>query len=316
MQLGISSRATRDFTWLASLRNYDSNEKTPQWRVVQPRPARRCVDTTPLTIKTLTGKVEGTYRLPQNIALTGGLDLVKQERDVPVGDPNPAGFDNQRYVPWRTQVDETTLRLEARRSLAETLNGRVVYAHSKRDGSRIHAYQRAAVRPDQPDLHRRPRRATSSSWCSTGRRRRRSRSTSTSSSRRTTTAPATSGRTACATAARRCFRSTPRYTISENWQLTAFYTHDQAKANQSGQRNANGGAGEAVKDANLEDTGDTFGFGVRGSRNAEVKIGADLLYQRNVNKYPETVTLTGPGTPYPSSGGVTRSARSPTSPIP
>jgi hypothetical protein len=35
-----------------------------------------------------------------------------------------------------------------------------------------------------------------------------------------------------------------------------------------------------------------------------LKLGADLQWSLNKSKYPETITLLGPGTVYPSSGGV------------
>ena len=110
LQAGITQRTTNEFSWLASLRHYESDEKTPQHRVVGPA-CPGCVDTTPLTIKTLTGKLEGTYRFGQGYAVTGGYDYSNQDRNVPVGDFT-AGVDNQRYVPWRTEVEENTFRVE------------------------------------------------------------------------------------------------------------------------------------------------------------------------------------------------------------
>jgi len=95
------------------------------------------------------------------------------------------------------------------------------------------------------------------------------------------------------------------YSITETWQMTAWYSRDNAKATQFGQRNANDGAAEAVKEANLEDIGDTFGAGVKGALMPRVKVGADLLYSKNVNKYPETITLTGAGGVFPTVAGVT-----------
>jgi hypothetical protein len=55
-----------------------------------------------------------------------------------------------------------------------------------------------------------------------------------------------------------------------------------------------------VKAAELEDTGDTLGIGLRGALAPKVKAGLDLLYSKNVNRYPETVTLVGAGTLYPT----------------
>ena len=80
------------------------------------------------------------------------------------------------------------------------------------------------------------------------------------------------------------------YAINEKWQLTRAGTRaTTAEATQLGQRNASGGAGEAVKEAHLEDIGDTFGVGLRGhAHGRSCKAGLDLLYSKNVNKYPET----------------------------
>jgi MtrB/PioB family decaheme-associated outer membrane protein len=298
MQVGITQRLTRDFTWLASLRSYESDEKTPQYRVVGPA-CPGCVDTTPLDIKTRTGKLEGTYRTAQNLSLTGGLDLVKTERNVPVGDPNPAGFDNQRYVPFRSDVTETTLRLEARRSLAETLNGRVLYAHSQRDGSNFtptNQPQSELINPIYLADRDRDKVKLALDWAVTQpltltfNVEYAKDNYDTSDSR---PYGLTDGSAAL-------FSLDAAYTVAENWQITAFYTRDQTKATQLGQRNASSGAGEAVKEAKLEDTGDTFGVGVRGQLRPKLKLGADLLYQKNVNKYPEAITLTGAGTLYPT----------------
>jgi len=95
------------------------------------------------------------------------------------------------------------------------------------------------------------------------------------------------------------------YAITESWSVNAWYTRDHTEATQLGQRNASGGAAEAVKEAKLEDTGDTFGVGVRGVLMPKLKAGADLLYSKNVNRYPETITPVGAGTTFPTSSGVT-----------
>ena len=136
LQAGLTSRTSNTFSWLANLRYYESDEKTPQVRVIQTAATcPTCVDNTPLSFKTLSGKLEGTYRMTHGVSLIGGLEHSKQDRNVPFGNLNAGGLDAQRYVPFRAELDETTVRLEARRSLSETLNGRIAYLHSKRDGS-------------------------------------------------------------------------------------------------------------------------------------------------------------------------------------
>jgi len=300
LQAGLTSRTSATFSWLANLRYYDVDDNTPQVRIVQTGPTcGTCVDNTPLSFRTITGKLEGTYRMIHGVSLLGGLEHSMQERNVPVGNFNASGVDLQRYVPFRADLDETTFRLEARRSLAETLNGRIALSHSRRDGSDytltndprgdqinpIHIADRDRNKvklmldwtPLQPLTltfnleHAKDEYGTSSAR----------------------PYGLTEGSAAL-------YSIDAAYAISETWQLSAWYTRDHTEANQLGQRNADGGAAEAVKDAHLEDIGDTFGLGLRGKPMPKLKLGVDVLYSRNVNKYPETLTLTGAGTPYPA----------------
>ena len=258
-----------------------------------------CVHTTPLTLKTVTGKLEGTYRLQQGVSLTGGLDHAKQDRNVPVGDPNPAGFDNQRYVPFRSKLDETTLRLEARRSLSETLNGRVSVAHSKRDGNEFTPGNEPQVDQINPihlaDRDRNKLRAMVD-WAP--------------SQPLTLTFSFDYARDEYGHSDARpyglidgsamLFSVDASYVISERWSLNAWYTRDRTEATQRGQRDGTGDPALATKEAQLEDLGDTFGVGLRGTLRPKLKGGLDLLYSKNVNKYPESITLLGAGSVYRS----------------
>jgi MtrB/PioB family decaheme-associated outer membrane protein len=306
LQAGLTSRVSNAFSWLANLRYYNSDEKTPQVRVVQTGvlpapPCPTCVDNTPLKLTTTSAKLEGTYRLQQGLALTGGLDLVKQERRVPSGNPDPSGaFDAQRYVPWRTDVDETTLRLEVRRSLSETLNGRVLFAHSKRDGSDFTAGNEPQVDMINPIYiadRDRNRVKLMLDWTPvqaltlTFNLEQAMDDYGASSSRPYGLKDGAAG----------TYSIDAAYAVNDNWALNAWFTRDQAEATQLGQRNASGGSAEAVKEAKLEDAGTTFGAGVRGALMTKLKVGAELLYSKNVNRYPESLALTGAGTAYPSS---------------
>ena len=263
LQAGVTSRASSQFSWLASLRSYESDEKTPQYLVVGPA-CPGCVHTTPLTLKTVTGKLEGTYRLQQGVSLTGGLDHAKQDRNVPVGDPNPAGFDNQRYVPFRSKLDETTLRLEARRSLSETLNGRVSVAHSKRDGNEFTPGNEPQVDQINPihlaDRDRNKLRAMVD-WAP--------------SQPLTLTFSFDYARDEYGHSDARpyglidgsamLFSVDASYVISERWSINAWYTRDRTEATQRGQRDGTGDPALATKEAQLEDLGDTVGVGLRGT---------------------------------------------------
>jgi MtrB/PioB family decaheme-associated outer membrane protein len=302
LQAGITQRTSNEFSWLASLRHYESDEKTPQHRVVGPA-CPGCVDTTPLTVKTLSGKLEGTYRFGQGYAVTGGYDYSNQDRNVPVGDFT-AGVDNQRYVPWRSEVEENTFRVELRRALSEMLNGRVALSHSKRDGSeytRTNELQSDLINPIHISDRDRNKLKLMLDW--------------TPMQALTLTFNVDYAKDDYEVSAARpyalvdgqaaTYSIDAAYSINENWQATAFYTRDQAEATQRGQRNASGGAGEAVKEANLEDVGDTVGVGLRATVTAKIKAGLDFLYSKTVNRYPESIALVGPGSVFPVSGAVT-----------
>jgi len=305
LQAGVTSRVSNAFSWLASLRHYESDEKTPQHRVVQTAATcGTCVDTTPLDYKTLTGKLEGTWRVAHGVSLLGGLELSTQDRSIPVGNFNAAGVDLQRYVPFRAELDETIFRVEARRALAETLNGRIALSHAVRHGS---AYTQTnepkgdMINPIHIADRERNKVKLMLDW--------------TPLQPLTLTFNVEHAQDAYETSNARpyglrdgsasLFSLDAAYAISESWQLNAWYTRDQTEATQLGQRSATDGAAEAVKEAHLEDIGDTFGLGLRGTLMAKLKAGVDLLYSKNVNKYPESITPIGAGALFPTSGGVT-----------
>jgi len=304
LQLGLTSRLSDSFSWLASLRNYESDEKTPQVRIVQPAGGcGTCVDNTPLTFKTLTGKLEGTYRMTRGLSLLGGLEHAKQDRKVPFGNLNVAGVDNQRYVPWRAEVDETTYRMQLRRALAETVNGSIAYLHSKRDGSEFTAtneLQSDQINPIHIADRDRDKVRLMLDWAP--------------SEALNLTFSAEAAQDDYGYSAARpyglrdgeatLFSIDAVYSITDRWQFTGWYTRDNQKATQFGQRAVNANVLAAEKEARLEDIGDTFGAGLRGTLLPRLKAGFDVLYSKNVNKYPETITPLAGGPLLPTVGGV------------
>lgn len=122
----LTSKLSREMDVLASWRFEDRNDKTPQ---------RLYLDSTANVIeypngvlnpreshKINRGKFEIGYRLPQNYRLTGGLDYDKKE--------TPEAY--------RDSVTDQTVRVELRKTLNETLNGKVMLAHSERTGGTWH----------------------------------------------------------------------------------------------------------------------------------------------------------------------------------
>ncbi len=300
VQLGLTSRTSSSFSWLASLRYYESDEKTPQYRVVQPAGGcGTCTDNTPLSFETLTGKLEGTYRFAHGVSAMAGLEHSKQDRNIPFGNLNVAGLDNQRYVPFRAEMDETTYRLQLRRSLSESVNGSIGYAFSRREGSEYSRTNEAESDQINPihiaDRDRNKVRAMVD-W--------------TPLSALTLTFNAEYAKDEYGHSQARpyglregeatLFSLDAAYRLSDRWEFLAWYTYDNTSATQFGQRAATGTAGRAEKVADLEDVGNHFGVGLQGAPTSRLRTGIEVLYSKNENKYPESLTLTTAGTLFPA----------------
>jgi MtrB/PioB family decaheme-associated outer membrane protein len=121
----LTTKPTRDLSLLASLRYEDRNDKTPQ---------RLYLDSTASTEfpngdlnpreshKISRGKFEANYRLPAGYSVTGGFDYDRKE--------TPEAY--------RDSVTDQTVRVELRKALHETLNGKVMLAQSNRTGGTWH----------------------------------------------------------------------------------------------------------------------------------------------------------------------------------
>jgi MtrB/PioB family decaheme-associated outer membrane protein len=300
LQLGLTSRLSDSFSWLASLRNYESDEKTPQRRIVETNPAcltpSQCVDNTPLTFKTLTGKLEGTYRMRPGLSLLGGIEQVNQDRKVPVGTPTGT-VDLQRWVPWRTEVEETTYRLQLRRSLSDTVNGSIAYLHSERDGSEFTLTNEPPhtdfINPIHIADRDRDKVRLMLDWAPTEVLNFTFNVEHSQDDYGYTAARPYGLRDGEAT----LFSIDAAYSLTDKWQATAWYSRDNTEATQFGFRHAS--PVEAEKQAHLEDVGDTVGLGLRGVLMPRVKVGGEFLYSKNVNRYPETIVPAAPGDLYP-----------------
>lgn len=318
-QLGLSSRPAPDLSLVAGLRYHHLDEKTPQARFVYITPSgtnvcgdtasTTCVDNTPLSFKTITGKIEATYRLPDDFSVIGGVERREQDRTVPVGTGSvtSAGVDTQRYVPFRAELDETTWRLQLRRALAESVNGSLAYLDSRRRGSeltRTNETESDEINPIHVADRDRQKWRLTFDW--------------TPSDRLALQVNIEDARDdyllddvrpyGMKDGTARIYSLDATYTVTRNWQVTAWLSHDQTRATEVGQRAANGGAAPAEKDAELRDTGDAVGLGVRGRPTGSVRVGADWQWLRTVEKYDQSVALLGAGTLYPVSGTVTAQA--------
>jgi MtrB/PioB family decaheme-associated outer membrane protein len=303
VQLGLTARPLKDLSLVANLRYHDLQDDTPVARFVQTNPAcgaGQCVDNTPFSYKTVTGKLEGTYRLPLGFSLTGGVEHRQQDRSVPVANANgPGGTDTQRVVPMRAKIDETSYRVEARRAMSETVNGSLAFVRSERDGS---SYVSAAAGPGgaPSDLinpihiadRDRNKWRLAVDWTPLENLSLQFGYENARDEYGSDAVRKYGVRDGDAT----LYSLDATYSVSEDWQVTAWYVHDRTKATQLGRRDSAAGGSLADKDAWLEDTGNSFGLGLRGNAAARLKVGADLQWTRSHSKYPETLTFTGAGT--------------------
>lgn len=323
IQLGLTARPIKDLSLVASLRYHDVNDATPVNRFVDTRAgltgpctSGKCVDNTPLSYKTLTGKLEGTYRLPDGYSLTAGLEERRQDRGIPVSNTDGAGgTDTQRVVPMRTKLDETTYRLELRRSLSETVNGSVAYLNTFRTGSSyipavsgpgngttagITGVLSNLINPINTADRERNKLRMAFDWTPME-------SLSFQFNVEDARDDYADNRPyGLRNGTARLYGMDASYAVNDKWKLNAWYSYDHSQAKQLNSRasNANPTATPALasanKDSNLEETGNSLGLGLRGEVSSRVQVGADLQWTRSVSKYQQDLTLLSAGLSRPT----------------
>jgi MtrB/PioB family decaheme-associated outer membrane protein len=297
VELGLTSRPTSNLTLSGSLRYHDVDDETPLAAFVDipatPTAARVIVHNTPHSYKTNTGKLEAAYMLPQRFKLIGGVDIKQQDRSAPK-------FIDERFVPYAEEIDETTYRVQLRRSMSETVNGSIAFLHSVRDGS-------SRVLPHEPDtlldsgivydainpLHIADR--TRNKWRLSldwepveafGMQFNVENARDDYGQEDDRPFGLQDGRATLVSV-------DARYTLSDSWQVTGWASHDVTRAKQlSGRwpRNTTTSVPDMRKDADLEDRGDSVGLGLRGTLSEKLRIGADLQWTRTQSSYDEDTT--------------------------
>ena len=150
-QMGLTSRVTRDLNVLANVSYARKEDKTPNalYNVEAKAvfPATNPPSFTNLnqigvpgaawnnnhvSNTKLVGKLEASYRLPDNYRATLGVDYKMVERLVPESRVEEA---LAGLGPLRDKNTETGYRIELRRNMSETLNGSVGFSSSRRTGS-------------------------------------------------------------------------------------------------------------------------------------------------------------------------------------
>lgn len=305
IQLGLTSRPVQNLSVNANLRYHHMEDKTPVRNFAS---AGDSPDYVPFSYKTFTGKVEGTYRLDEAYSLTAGLEEKRQDRKLPV---TVAGTLKDVVVPMRQDLNETTARLELRRTLSETLNGSLSYVHAKRDGGRYHAADVVSsngvvnienqVNPLNIADRERDKVRASFDWAPSevlslqfnleqGQDKYKT-------SHNTTPdygAGLSSGKS-------QLYSVDGAWTVNDRLKLTAWYAYDQSKARQSALRADNGGGNAGIKSYDLQDSGNSLGIGMRLEATSRLNLGANLEWTSTVSKYNQSMaTFNGAAATYPA----------------
>jgi MtrB/PioB family decaheme-associated outer membrane protein len=294
IQLGLNSRPMPKLSITGNLRYYDVDDKTPLRGFVGSNTTGvATVYNTPQSFTTTSGKIEATYRLPENLSLTGGLEYSAQDRSYPkIG---------TQFVPFRAELNETTYKLQLRRSLADTVNGTVAYLHSDRDGSKKYATANYDIPlNDQINpLHISDRirdkvRATVD-WEPLEQLSLQFRAEYSQDDYQRDGRPY-----GLQDGSAQVYSVDASYIFSDNWSLSAWYSYDVTKARDLSFRSSGTGAANAIKDTDIKDVGDSFGVKLRGRLTAKVEAGAGVDWFRSTSSYPQDLTLIGAGTAYPT----------------
>ncbi|WP_301101698.1 MtrB/PioB family decaheme-associated outer membrane protein [Propionivibrio sp.] len=293
VQLGLSSRPMPKLLITANLRYYDLNDKTPLAGFVGNNTTGvASVYNTPQSYTTTSGKLEATYRLPENFSLTGGVDYSGQDRSQPsVGTV---------YVPFRTEVNETTYRLQVRRSLADSLNGTLGYLHSDRNGSSYLAANGSSpysnqINPVHIADRSRDKWRAAFDWEPLDKL-----SLQLRIDHSQDTYPEDGRPYGMRDGSAQLYAVDGSYAFSDNWLLSAWYSLERTKARAVGFRQAKDGSADAVKDSHLKDVGDSFGLNLRGKLTARLDAGIGLDWFRSTSSTAQDLTLSGAGATYPT----------------
>lgn len=322
--VGLTARPMPQLNIVANLRYHDVEDKTPANEIVHSvgsGGAITSVHSTPLSYETLTGKLEGTYTISQGLNLVAGIDLSNQDRTVPVGMLDADGHDTERYVPFRSELEETTYRLQLRRTLSDTLNGSLAFMRSDRDGSAysmaMHSEPGEGIHEDSIDPiniadRTRDKWRANVNWMPTER-------IDLQFNYESSKDDYSGHEYGLRDGSANLFSIDAGINISPNWQLNTWYSHDQTKAFQTGWRQGSSPTAttppappnppssanaELERDAHLKDKGDSIGLGLKGAINNKLKVGANLQWTRITSSIQQAFTVL-PSNPSAVTGSTT-----------
>lgn len=306
VDLGLTSRPTSRLSLLANVRIEDRDDFTPKSQFVTPGTSTsRDGFNVAMSRQSIAGKLEAGYRLPDDYKVVGGVDYERIDRvDIP----------SLRQASWRARNEEITGRVELRKSLSETVNGALKISHGDRTGSH---YLNANSTTDADVIapvhwvdRKRTKVKATMDW-------------------------AASEKLSFQGSAERAFDDYEErdlgpnrgvaavwsldaaYALSDNWQLTGWYTYDQSLVEGgSCEISAPSGTANAFCTSTavnvgwrkwysrLETKGHTVGVGTKGKFGSKLAVGADADATLVRSSFEVATGATGAGT-----GGTVPTAR-------
>lgn len=285
VEFGLTSRPLPKLSLTANLRYNDVKDKTPVRRFTSLANGFY----TPHSFTTKTGKLEGTYRLPDGYSLTAGVDRKDQSRSVPtMGDL--AAVTNV-VAPFRQSIDETTYRLQLRRALSDTVNGSLAYLQAKREGSgdvlTTAGGVMSAINPSHIANRKRDKWRGTVDWTPMAELSLQFAAEDSRDKyefRPPLAVGALNNAEGLQSGSANLYSVDASYTLNDNWQATAYYSIDVTKSRQSGK----GTVATAQKVTDLKETGDSLGLGLKGQLSAKLALGANLEWVKSVTAYRQS----------------------------
>ena len=279
MQMGVSARPLSKLSLLANIRYEDRDDKTPIARYFTGATATSTFngDNEPRSIRRTSGKVEASYQLPMSFRVTGGVDYEEKKRSASA----------VRVVSQRDRTDETSYRVELRRSMSDTVTGALAYVHSDRSGSPFSTTVlnngtagSNLIAPIHLADRKRDKVRLSLNWNPTEQFGLQFMLDEARDDYRARDALGLGPQKGKA----QSYSLDGSYTFSDTWQATAWASRND---NRMDQTTAVGAAAGQIWAAALRNRGDAFGLGVRGKPMARLEIGADLSYSDITDEYQQ-----------------------------
>lgn len=275
VQFGVSSRPVPELSLLANFRYDDRDDKTPRYQFLAASTGRDGFNT-PFSRTTTSTRLEASYRLPSDFRLTGGFDVEQRRRSTLT----------IRQASWRTSNDESSYRLELRRTLGESLNGALSLVSSDRKGSDYLAANNNAAADLIDPIHfadrKRDRLRASLDWVPI--------EAVSLQFQFDEARDAYPGRPlGPEKGSARLWAVDGTWTLADDWLATGWVSNDDTRINQSTNTGANGATLPAQTwKARLRNRGEALGLGLRGRPSPKWDVGADLQYAVDRNRYQLT----------------------------